>query len=138
MKNNKPGVEDQLPEWLAHLQKKGDGLQSPDATYFQELAKRIAAGDVAVKSPEPRPLMRAGSQARRIKTWWWAAAASLLLLFWWSASSEGEALLPATASTAQEASWQNQLDQLSEEDLSAYIQENIQEFELETLLAIND
>lgn len=137
MKNNKQGTGDQLPDWLERLQTKGDGLQSPDADYFQELARRITAGEAQEKSFEPRPLQLSTSRSAAIKSWWWAAAASLLLLLWWSAS-DGEALLPTTAPTAQEASWQNQLDQLSEEELRAYIQENIQEFELETLLAIND
>lgn len=129
---------DQLPEWLERLQKKGDGLQSPDAAYFEELARRITEEEAQERSFELRPLLLHSSRPRRtIKAWWWAAAASLLLLFWWSAS---EVTLPSpnSALATQETSWQNHLDQLSEEELRAYIQENIQEFELETLLAIND
>lgn len=136
MKNKKQDTEDQLPSFLKDLKPKGDGLRSPDATYFEELAERIIEGRQAQQ--KPTHLQLSHRQTRAVPTWWWALAASVLLLLWWSVNDNRTALPDDEAPMAEHNSWQNQLDELNEADLSAYIQENIQEFELEILLANND
>lgn len=144
MENNKEHTADQLPLWLNHHKKKGDGLQTPEAEYFQRLADAILQEKLKEKPfvarlPDAPMAAPTKGRSRVMPSWWWAVAASVLLLLWWSASDRlVQPPASTVASSNSQDAWQNQLDQLSEEDLTNYIQENIQEFELETLLAIND
>ncbi len=135
MKHKNQPSEDQLPDLLQQLRSKGDGLRSPQAAYFEHLADKVVQQQALTQqnSNAPRPSLLA---LRSLKQYvrWAAVAASVLLCVWLGWQSIGE----ASTQTATVSSWEAQLDALSQEELTDYIQENIQEFELETLLANNN
>ena len=112
--------KDQLPDLLAELKSRGDGYRSPGPEYFAELAERsIAAG----KKP-----------AVRTSLWRWSAAvaAGLLLVFglWFAGGPSGdEGNLVADEMPESELL----LADISEEDIDAYITEQLYDFETELL-----
>lgn len=136
MKYKNQASEDHLPDLLQQLRSKGDGLRSPHAAYFENLADKVVQ---QVSSPQTTTrLQTANLTASRPQKYYlrWVAVAALVLSGGWWAWQSVVDLPVGTHPVA--ASWEVQLDALSQEDLTAYIQENIQEFELEILLATND
>lgn len=112
--------QDQLPDLLENLRSRGDGYRSPGPEYFAELAeKSIAAGR--------RP-------ATSTSLWRWSAAvaASLVLVLglWFSvgSSSQKEALVANEVPESELL-----MADLSEEDIEAYISEQLYDFEAELL-----
>ena len=121
MFKREPLHDEPLSDQLRELQSRGDGFRLP-ANYLDTLRDRLPAA----AEPEPvriRPLYR-----RRT---WLAIAASvaLLLSLGWAWLESSETTAPPAAAALATAD----LDALSEEDILAYVEENIGDFEL-TLL----
>lgn len=121
----------EISETLQRLKSAGDGFRTPSPDYFDQLAQRVVDEASAVPAPK--------QYARRRLLWpsLYAVAAALLLLLWWQPWQVSEvALTPQVveASTTDQSGWESALAALSEEDILAYIDENIQDFELETLI----
>ncbi|MTB52282.1 hypothetical protein [Lewinella sp. W8] len=112
--------KDQLPDLLASLKSRGDGYRTPGPEYFAELAERS---------------MAAGKQrAVRTSLWRWSAAVAaglLLVLGLWFAGGPAteEGSLLANEMTESELL----LADISEEDIDAYISEQLYDFETELL-----
>lgn len=113
-----------LPPWLSDLKKKGDGFKLP-ADYFESFDQRVLdkTGD-RKQSRAPEVLKAAVVNKRSLFKWprlmaAAAAVAALLVMAWWFVRPQAA---PA--------------NDLSGEDLRAYILENTQEFEIEQLASI--
>lgn len=122
MFKREPLHDEPLSDALRELRGRGDGFRLPD-NYLQELRERPPA-PVAERPPARlRPLNR-----RRT---WLAIAASVALLLslsWaWLASPDH------SAATVEQPLATADLDALSDEDILAYVEENIGEFELSLL-----
>lgn len=110
---------EELPGLLEGLKGRGDGFRSPDKFYFEEMAK--ASLREAVK-----PAVK-----RRLPARWLSIAAAVMLLLttgWFlretSGNGQGEI-------AGQELSSDELLNQLSAEDIDAYIDEQLYDFETE-------
>ena len=113
--------EEQLPDILRALREQGDGLSTPDAAYFEDVAARAMAE------------ARAPARQRSLTGRWLAVAASVLVIMfagWW-ALQPAEGRMDATAQATAGQSSEDLLAEVSAEDIDAYISEQIDEFTLE-------
>lgn len=122
----------ELSPFLQELKRKGDGMKLPDQ-YFEAMESQVMArlsaeasvpGMRIVKKPALRRLFR--------QPWLMAVAAGFagtLLTAWWFVQSGSEAAAPAPSAAfiAQ---------QLSDEDLEAYLLDNIADFDSEQLAVL--
>jgi hypothetical protein len=112
--------KDQLPELLGAMKSRGDGYRTPGPEYFSALADRsIEVGK--------KPALRA-----TIFRWSAGVAASLLLalaLWFMVGPSDNEGRLVADQVSESELL----LAEVSEEDIDAYITEQLYDFETELL-----
>jgi hypothetical protein len=122
MFKREPLHDEPLSDSLRELRERGDGFRMPD-NYLQDLRERLPAAVAERPSARIRPLTRRRS--------WLAIAASVALLLslgWaWLASPDRS---PATVEQTLAAA---DLDALSDEDILAYVEENIGDFELSLL-----
>lgn len=111
----------ELPEQLRRLKERGDGFTGPDADYFDALATR------SLRAAGQRPATRR-TRFRRLRPLLAVAAALLLLLTagWWVARSPSPA---APAPSSDEL-----LAEISDETIEWYVDEHLEEFDLEQLL----
>jgi hypothetical protein len=114
-------LHEPLSDHLRQLRERGDGFRLPD-NYLEELKKRAPATADSVDKVRP---LRSRPQVA-----WLAMAASVALLL-----TLGWAWLqrPATPQLAEVTSVEANLDVLSDEDILAYVEDNIGEFELSLL-----
>ncbi len=121
--------QDELPELLRKLQGSGDGFRQPSADYFERLGERIAADESKVRPLHSRPSRRwvLGLAA--------AAMVALLAVFNFLGPSTGLSVTTTDTQTetVAETSWEAQIDQLDDGEIEAYIDANIQDFDLELL-----
>lgn len=130
MNNQQSMNEDQLPNLLGGLKKKGDGFTSPPPTYFAELAAKVVQQEQLAEQPTAPKRGR----IRQLVPVLMAMAAALLLLVWfkpWAATNELGTTGNELAVTETELN--EALASLTDEDILSYITENIADFELETL-----
>ncbi|MEM6877321.1 MAG: hypothetical protein AAF544_02085 [Bacteroidota bacterium] len=102
---------------LDGLKKEGDGFRRAEPNFFEQLAKRA--------EQEARPT----AVRRRIRPAFWGAAAAviLLLVFAWSAIDQQSDPEPTLVDV------DGMIDALTDEEIFAYIEENVADFELELL-----
>ncbi|MEM9837007.1 MAG: hypothetical protein AAF828_10920 [Bacteroidota bacterium] len=143
MRNDKPYNNEELSPLLRKLQGKGDGFSVPSTDYYSELADQIiqqaqseneAVGGLQSSNSQNNSQPQTSAKLRRLYPSILAVAAAILLLVWlkpWAENSASDIAAPPTM--AENNSWVDHLDQLSEEDILAYIDDNITDFELETL-----
>ena len=106
---------------LDQLCGRGDGFKRAEPDFFKELSARVEQEVARPKTAVRRRLWPLAISA--------AAAALLLLTLWQTGLTEPEA--PATFAETQEV--EDLLDELSDDDILAYIEENMADFELELL-----
>lgn len=123
---------DQLPESLRKLRPKGDGFRRPDDAYLRQMTDRV------LHSSQEKVQPKASARVRRLPSWVAGIAATLLLLLWFQPWNTSPIADTATEPTTTSAAWEQTLANVSDDDLLAYIQENIEEFELETLVTANE
>jgi len=109
----------ELPEALRNLKGRGDGLKSPEPAYFEALAKASLEEGQRTAVVRKFPL-------RQLL----AAAAAILLLIgvWVFSPGEGAS---ADAMAIEEFNSEELLDQLTAEDIDAYIDDQLYDFESE-------
>ena len=115
-----PKDEQSLPERLAGMRGRGDGLRTPDGDYFAELARRSLAA--ARETPVRQLPVR-----RRAMTYWLGLAAGLLLLLgvaWWALRSP----TPADRPSSEEL-----LAEIDAAIIGDYLQENVDDYDTELL-----
>ncbi|SEQ77856.1 hypothetical protein [Neolewinella agarilytica] len=110
----------ELPETLRNLKGAGDGLKSPDPAYFEALAKASLAEGQRTAVVRRLPL-------RQLLA---AAAAILLLIGFWVFSPGGEGAGTDGVAVASLSS-EELLNQLTAEDIDAYIDDQLYDFESE-------
>jgi len=123
MSNKQPYQHDELPDLLRELKTRGDGFRRPSADQFADLAEHIIFAEATQKMPKQHT-----AKIRRLSVRWivGAAAAVLLLVMWQSWSTTDEVHDQPAVVAAK-------IDDLSDEDILAYIDDNIQDFELDIL-----
>ncbi|MEM6395475.1 MAG: hypothetical protein AAF741_03945 [Bacteroidota bacterium] len=101
---------------LDELKNQGDGFRRADADFFRQLAKDVEA--------------KAKPQAKTRTLWPYliSAAAAVLLLIYVRSGSNG---LKPDANTNANA--EDLIEELTDEEIFAYIEDNVHEFELELL-----
>lgn len=109
----------ELPETLRSLKGRSDGLKSPEPAYFEALAK--ASLEEAQRSTVVRKL-----PLRQLLA---VAAAILLLIGAWVFSPGEDA--SANTMAAEPLNSEELLDQLTAEDIDAYIDDQLYDFESE-------
>jgi hypothetical protein len=109
----------ELPETLRSLKGRGDGLKSPDPDYFEALAEASLAEGQRTAAVRRFPL-------RQLLA---AAAAVLLLIGVWFFSPGEEAGTDGMA--VESLSSEELLNQLTAEDIDAYIDDQLYDFESE-------
>ncbi len=112
-------MKDNTPR-LDQLRSRGDGYKRPGPDFFRELAARVE------QEAQAAPV----AKRRRLWPQLSAAAAALLLLLWWqlgpTATNDSELI-------AEVSSFESLLDELSDDDILAYIEENVVDFEEELI-----
>ncbi len=129
----KRNIEDELPPFLQDLKSKGDGMKAPEG-YFDDMEDAVftrlkASGDL--DRPTLIVTKRPGLFARFVRPqamMAYAAALALILVAAWFIRQPGS-VGPGTSIASTE---------LTEDDIEAYVLENVQEFEPEQLVALNE
>ncbi|MEM7574165.1 MAG: hypothetical protein AAF433_14760 [Bacteroidota bacterium] len=106
---------------LDQLRARGDGFKKASPDFFQELSARIEQETARPAVAKRRRLWPLGLSA--------AAAVLLFLLLWRGGITETDTLPTVAEAPAVE----DLLDELSDDDILAYIEDNMSDFELELL-----
>lgn len=109
----------ELPEVLRSLKNSGDGLKSPEPAYFEALAK-------ASLLEGQRPAVERRLPLRRLLA---VAAAILLLMSVWVFSPAKDTEANSMASSTLNS--EELFNQLTAEDIDAYIDDQLHDFESE-------
>lgn len=127
MKQQNRAIKDELKELDATRLAEWQGQtvdNSPPPAFFANLAEQVLAEVKDESSPSPLRVVSRRSAA----VWWRVAAAAVVVLAlgsWWISHSLGW----SAQDTLVELDWQ----QITDEDLQAYVSANIDDFDLELL-----
>lgn len=128
---HKESIDDELLQtspWLMKQRQEGDGMQMPEG-YFDGLESRLMERIASEGHKRNLPMTVVKKPARRISRMQWtmaiAATLALVLTAVWFFKPGPEPVAPATASV-----------DLTDEEIEAYMLENVQDFDSEELAMI--